>query len=345
MVRPPKAALLAVVGSSFVVMACPDPDEELCDEPSGGDDEVGAAAARSPSEAVDSLGLVRSEAELNASNLRTRSADFRSWGVVDPRTPVSNEDDLQSYPLRTVVNVQLSYEAHPGVVVTANGSGFLAGPRHVVTNRHVASVTGDTDEIDDWLEDLPAFFYFDVFPGRSNTAVLNGGAWAVERVIWNPHPANSYNDYALLILEDDVERSGQYGRMGVCSASNGTLGGLSVFTAGYPGANNACDHTPEPPSEDNECPCGGWMYFQSCVVAEADPQELFVDCATQKGQSGSPLWVDRCASGTRCSVGVIYGKKGLETAAVRWEDEDVDWLQSNICAWPSTHAPMPQFCS
>lgn len=175
--------------------------------------------------------------------------------------------------------------------------------------------------------------------------LLNGGAWAVERVIWNPFPVTQYNDYALLILEDDLERSGKYGRMGMCSASRNALDNLHIFTAGFPDAAQNCGQTPDPPNADSDCPCGGWMYAQSCEISDVDPQEFEHTCLTQAGQSGSPLWVDECVSNnTRCTVGIHYGKSGLASAAARWRDDDIDWLHDNICAWPSDHAEMPPFC-
>lgn len=128
--------------------------------------------------------------------------------------------------------------------------------------------------LDVWLDNPPMLFRFNVFPGRSKLAILNGGAWAVERVIWNPFPETQYNDYALLILEDDIDRSGQYGRLGLCSASNNTLDGLPVATAGYPGSTYKCGQTPDPPNADSDCPCGGWMYTQSCEISYMGPQEL-----------------------------------------------------------------------
>jgi hypothetical protein len=176
--------------------------------------------------------------------------------------------------------------------------------------------------------------------------MLNGGAWAVERVILNPFPVTEYDDYALLILEDDMERSGQYGRLGLCSASNNTLNELQVVTAGYPLSTFPCGQTPDAPNADNECPCGGWMYTQSCEISEVNPQELIHTCTTQQGQSGSPLWVDECVSNnTRCTVGIHYGKSGLSSAAVRWRDDDIEWLHSNICQWTSDYAAMPPFCN
>ena len=57
------------------------------------------------------------------------------------------------------------------------------------------------------------------------------------------------------------------------------------------------------------------------------------------------MFVDECASNnTRCTVGVHYGKVGLDNKAVRWRDNDVEWLHSNICQWTSDYAAMPPFC-
>ena len=49
-------------------------------------------------------------------------------------------------------------------------------------------------DLNEWIDDQPMFFSFDVFPGRSNLAILNGGAWAVERVIYNPFPGLQQNE-------------------------------------------------------------------------------------------------------------------------------------------------------
>ncbi len=268
---------------------------------------------------------------------------LRNWAE-DPRVPVTDEDDLQSYPLRTVVSISLSYESSPGIITTNKGTGFLAGPRHVITDRHVVQIFGvDTN---DWLDNPPMFFRLNVFPGRSKLAILNGGAWAVERIIWSPFPETQYDDYALLILEDDIHRSGQYGRLGLCSASNNTLDERPVVTAGYLGSTYKCGQTPDSPNADSDCPCGDWMYTQSCEISEVDPEELLHTCLTQHGQSGSPLWVDECVSNsTRCTVGIIYGKSGLDNGAVRWRDDDIEWLHSNICLWKSDYAAMPPFCN
>lgn len=339
--------VLAVSGA----VGCGDPGAELCDEPDfdGGGDEVGAigpnlshgyAASKILGGVVDGAhGPAASSHEGS-----TRSAGFRSWALEDPRNPVTDEDTLQSYPLRTVAQVRLQWPKSNFLGFNIfTGTGFLVGPRHLITNRHVVEGTGG--DLNEWIDDPPMFFHLDVYPGRSKDAVLNGGAWAVERVVWNPYPKTRYDDYVLLILEDDVERSGQYGRMGLCSASESTLEGRSVFMAGYPGATQPCDNTPEQ-QDDSSCPCGGWMYFQSCEIEEVEPEELIHTCVSQDGHSGSPLWVNECGSSeTRCSVGIHYGEVGLDPGAVRWRDDDIDWLHDNICQWTSEYAQMPPFCN
>ncbi len=267
----------------------------------------------------------------------------RKWNVEDPRWPVTSEVDLQDYPLRAVVQTRLTYMS-PSGQITSYGSAFLAGPRHVITNRHTAVAVGV--DVNQMIEVDPPLFDFSIFPGKSNIAILNGGGWRVEQVLYNPYPATKYDDYAILVLEDDPERAGQYGRMGVCAASKAALTGLPVSTAGYPGSTQHCDNTPDDPTPGvSECPCGGWMYLQSCSIEDVDPEELVLGCVSQSGQSGSPIWFDRCSDDeVLCTVGILYGSTGLDTGAVRWRDEDVEWLRSNICAWPSQYAEMPPFC-
>lgn len=353
------ALFVATIALSLHAAACSDPAEELCDQPQGGgtddvgDDGIGVDLEHADelvyqttvtSAALPGSAALTYKTGLSPLEAGTAGVPFRYW-IEDPRGPVTDEDELQSYPLRTVVSIAISRESPDGGITTTRGTGFLAGPRHVVTNRHVVQV--HEVDINKWIDDPPMFFRFEVFPGRSKLAILNGGAWTVERVIWNPFPETHYNDYAILILEDDIERSGRYGRLGLCSASNSTLDNLLVTTAGYPSSTYKCGQTPDPPNEDgNDCPCGGWMYTQSCEISEVGPQELIHTCLTQNGQSGSPLWVDECTSSTvRCTVGVHYGKSGLSSAAVRWQDEDIEWLHSNICQWTSDYAPMPPFCN
>lgn len=260
-----------------------------------------------------------------AHQARSMRLDFEAPGLTfrngifdDPRAPVTDQNELQSYPLRTVVSISLSYEAPDGLT-EETGSGFLAGPRHVITNRHVADVDGV--DVNVWLDNPPPFFDFDVFPGRSELAPLNGGAWPVERVVWNPFPETEHNDYALLILEDDVERSGQYGRLGLCSASGNTLDGLQVDTAGYPAANFTCGQTPDPPTADNDCPCGGgctpnharyprWTRKSSYTPASLSPASQAVHCgwtsvlqtihgAPSASPTEKPIWIpQRCVGET-----------------------------------------------
>ena len=357
MVKDTWLLLFVTIGLCSQSIGCADPSEELCDQldessadvtGDGGmamsfadsDTDTDTLPRFTPSDSQHRAALAL-EGRPSMFDADAPRPTFRSWQE-DPRVPVTDEHQLQSYPFRTVVSVALSYKVGEGILNT-KGTGFLAGPRHVITNRHVVEI--DDVDVNAWLDTPPKFFSFNVFPGRSNLAVLNGGVWAVERVVRNPFPGFPYNDYVILVLEDDIERSGQYGRMGLCRASSGTLNGLPVVTAGYPAAAYTCGQTPDPPDGDNECPCGGWMYTQSCEVSKVNPRDLLHTCQTQKGQSGSPLWVDECDfSNTRCAVGIIYGKSGLSPAAVRWRDEDVDWLQTNICQWTSDYAEMPPFC-
>jgi V8-like Glu-specific endopeptidase len=341
MVKRTSILLVTTLGIPLQVVGCSEPAQELCDQPEDGTDEAGddgPGIAPEHTEAVPP-----EESRLLTLNADSAGPTFRNWAE-DPRVPVTDEHTLQSYPLRTVVSVALTYRNSAGNLITGRGTGFLAGPRHVITNRHVVQVY--EHEINDWLDNPPMFFRLEVFPGRSNVALLNGGAWAVERVIWNPFPETEHNDYAILILKDDSDRSGRYGRLGLCSASKSTLDKLPVVTAGYPASAYKCGQTPDPPDDVNDCPCGGWMYTQTCEVSEVKPQELLYTCKTQKGQSGSPLWVDECiSSNTRCTIGIHYGKIGLSSAAVRWRDNDLEWLHSNICQWPSSYAAMPPFCN
>ena len=169
------------------------------------------------------------------------------------------------------------------------GTGFLVGPRHVLTNHHVVGGE-DGFDVNVLLNLDPPGFSFQVYPGRAGDAIFNGGAWDVERVVWGPNAWNGLywggEDYALVILEDDPDRSGVLGQMGMCSPSNSTLAGLAVQTAGYPGARFQCANSPI--AGPDGCDCRGWMYTQACNVLEQNlvAEEFGHDCLTNQGQSG-----------------------------------------------------------
>jgi V8-like Glu-specific endopeptidase len=265
----------------------------------------------------------------------------------DMRQPITSSEELQSYPLRTVVRIELEIPSEFGTSLS-RGTGFLVGPRHVLTNQHVVT-DDDGGDINPLIEMNPPGFSFQVYPGRSADAVLNGGAWDVESVVWGPHAWDglfwSGEDYALLILEDDPDRSGVLGRMGMCSPSNSTIEGLPIQSAGYPAASEQCVNSPDP---ETGCYCGGWMYTQDCSVIDNNlyPQEFGHDCTTADGQSGSPMWVAECASSSAvCAVGVHWGKVGVEPRAKRLDSATVDYLRQAICISGSDFAPPPSFCN
>jgi V8-like Glu-specific endopeptidase len=245
--------------------------------------------------------------------------------------------------LRTVVKIELKIP-DGAETWTHRGTGFLVGPRHVLTNHHVVVDNNDAD-INPMLDVSPTGFSFQVYPGRLQNADLNGGPWNVQSVVWGPDAWNGLfwggEDYALLILEDDPDRSGTLGRMGMCSPSNHTIEGLLVHTAGYPGNSQQCVNSPNP-----EGWCDGWMYQQACSVIDHNlyPEEFGHDCSTADGQSGSPLWVSECDSSSAvCAVGLHTGKLGTGRAK-RLDPATVDYLRQAICASGSAYVPSPAFC-
>jgi hypothetical protein len=178
---------------------------------------------------------------------------------------------------------------------------------------------------------------------------LNGGGWEVESVVWGPHAWDGFfwdgEDYALLILEDDPDRSGVLGRMGMCSPSNSTIEWLPIQTAGYPAPFTLCANSPDP---GPECDCDGWMYIQECSVTDDDlyPEEFGHNCVTEVGQSGSPMWVAECGSSSAvCAVGVHWGTYGGEPRAKRLDPATVAYLRQAICTSASEFAPSPSFCN
>lgn len=129
--------------------------------------------------------------------------------------------------------------------------------------------------------------------------------------------------------------------MGMCSPSNDTLEGLPVYVTGYPGPTYDCINSPDP--EGN---CAGWMYTEACNVSDQNifPEEFGHGCHTDKGQSGSPVWVAECSDAAVCAIGVHWGTlRG--SRAKRLDPATVAHLRQAICATSSDHAPQPSFCS
>lgn len=342
----------ALIVTLFIVgLGCAPEPEGLCEEPEAGETgglmgveligvEAPSLEVRQPAQRLGSQQL-----ELDAGPADT----VPTLAGLDGRQPVLDAEVLQSYPLRTIVQTELRYfdgftTAHE------KGTGFLVGPRHVLTNHHVAA--GEDNEyasINQWLESPPAGFYFRVLPGRLPDALLNGGVWNVERVIWGPYAFTelywSGEDYALLVLEDDPDRSGVLGRVGMCSPSSTTLMELSVSSAGFPGSRYPCTNSPN--AGPDGCSCGGWMYTQQCelLANNSYPQEFGHDCVTHKGQSGSPLWASQCDTELgMCAIGLHWGTLGGQARAKRLDLETVAYLQHAICETGSQYAPSPSFC-
>jgi V8-like Glu-specific endopeptidase len=333
----------------IVVAACsPEPDPgELCEQPATETGDVGAFGSEIVG--LEDLGFeVQRVGHHPRIGIREPELDGPPTIPIDfgdGREPVTSPEELESYPLQTVVQIVKEIPNEIGGIYRGTATGFLVGPRHVLTNHHVAVDDNDGD-INPLIEMSPMNFSFQVYPGRAKDADLNGGPWNVERVVWGPNAWNGLywggEDYALLILEDDPNRSGVLGRMGMCSPTDNTIEGLSVYTAGYPGDSYQCANSPDP-----EGYCDGWMYKQECSVIDQHlyPTEFGHDCTTIEGQSGSPLWVAECdPSPAVCAVGLHSGPLGSEERAKRLDPATVNYLRQAICASGSDFAPSPSFC-
>lgn len=339
-------ALLCLPCLLIIAAACSPPEPgpgELCEQ--SGTETGRIIGTMGPDDPGFESGEVRQRTRIGGRELES---DIHLPGIPadlgDSRTAVTDPEELQSYPLRTVVRIEMNEPDEAGLWIN-RGTGFLVGPRHVLTNHHVVDDKNKQD-INPTIMMDPDGFLFEVYPGRDQSELLNGGPWKVESVVYGPTAFTDLwwggEDYALLILEDDPKRSGMLGRMGMCSPADPTIEELTVQTAGYPGDLQTCAGSP-----NMDGYCHGWMYKQECSVTDHDiyPEEFGHDCATAPGQSGSPLWVAQCGSSPAvCAIGIHTGPLGQEGRAKRLDPDTVNFLRQAICDSGSAYAPAPSFC-
>jgi V8-like Glu-specific endopeptidase len=136
-----------------------------------------------------------------------------------------------------------------------------------------------------------AYAVISVDPGRSESNAVprpftRSGELA--RVVPNQwiNSGDWGHDWAIIHLDFSYQTTGWFG---FADYSDGTLDPMALYTYGYPG-----DQSPFPS-----------LWGMGCSVSRSQSQELYHDCDTFDGQSGSPVWVR--TGGSRYIVGVHSG--------------------------------------
>eukprot|EP01025_Chloroclados_australasicus_P058882 TRINITY_DN7437_c0_g3_i3.p1 TRINITY_DN7437_c0_g3~~TRINITY_DN7437_c0_g3_i3.p1 ORF type:complete len:389 (-),score=14.40 TRINITY_DN7437_c0_g3_i3:804-1970(-) len=187
----------------------------------------------------------------------------------DNRTKVI---DTTKYPYRTIGRLQLSLGAGSGVC-----TGTLIGPRTVMTSAHCI-LTARANQYVESFTFTPAqngeYKPYGTVNGKSAEVYAD---WLTQKTVGN--------DYGVVTLESDIGY--QVGWMGFGYSCSQTE--VNLHTAGYPSDKEGdvmyesyCKKV-----ELNACPCLG-ITDGSCTATEPS---FAHECDTEKGQSGSVMWV------------------------------------------------------
>jgi glutamyl endopeptidase len=232
--------------------------------------------------------------------LRRDAATAEAWEVVigtDDRVRINP----QPYPWRSICSLLITAADGSSWV----GTGWLAGPRTVITAGHCVYI----HQRGGWVRQI------EVIPGRDGSnrpfgtqvsrAFRSVRGWTERRL--------RETDYGAIILPPDAPFGGgaRNGSFGYEVVPEAQLRGLLVNIAGYPG-----DKTPR-----------GTQWFHSRDVLEADERTFVYDADTAPGQSGAPVW--RLADGRRYVIGIHTNGEQSGNSATRI----VDAVYDNISAW------------
>jgi V8-like Glu-specific endopeptidase len=190
---------------------------------------------------------------------------------------------------------------------SATGTGFLIGPRHVLTTAHTIYPIAARKVRPDWKVRK-----IRVFPGRHGSREPFGGheanGWILsERWLTPEREADCTFDYGLIRLREDFLKK----RIG-CWGSDATtrfapvdppaLAGRQLFTAGYPFRKGLGELAARVMTQSNgrvtgsaiftRCtPVGGGFDGQQFTNVDRNARVLLHDVDTVRGSSGSPLWI------------------------------------------------------
>lgn len=179
------------------------------------------------------------------------------------------------------------------VITKGNGSkavatGWIVGPRTIITSGHVVHSGGSNGS---WAKSI------EVIPGMKGSRRPYGtfrskGLVSVKG--WT-RSKNKHYDYGAIILKTDIGK--RLGYFGYANRSTSRLQRMKVNTAGYPG----------------DLRRGMYMYRTYDSIQSVTRYMLIYDFVTYGGQSGSAVW--QYTNGKRYAVG-IHGY-GCPNSAVR----------------------------
>lgn len=182
------------------------------------------------------------------------------------------------------------------------GTGWLVGPRTVITAGHVVYIHSRGG----WVRSI------EVMPGRDGDSQPLGACTATSfRSVkgWTKKKKRSH-DYGAIMLPSDCQLGARLGFFGFANLSQFSLLGLNVNLSGYPGDKPV-----------------GTQWWHARRVKWVTGRTLVYNIDTAGGQSGSPVW--RLKDGKRHAVGIHTNGSSSGNSATRITEPVFD----NIKKW------------
>jgi glutamyl endopeptidase len=216
-------------------------------------------------------------------------ATSQPWNVIgqEDRVQITNTTD---FPWRCICSLVIT--AQDGN--TAHGTGWLVGPRTVITAGHCVH---SREDLGGWAASI------EVIPGRNGSERPYPSCVSTEfRSVdgWIQEADRSY-DLGAILLPADYQYSGdRLGYFGFAKFGDDLLRKSKLSLAGYP------------KDKDEQCRA---QWFHARRIKHVTSTTLFYEIDTYKGQSGSGAWIRK--KDKRYVVGIHVQGTALVNSAVR----------------------------
>lgn len=189
---------------------------------------------------------------------------------VDDRRQITN---TTAYPWRWLCSLLITAADGSAWI----GTGWLAGPRTVITAGHCVFIHNRGG----WVQGI------EVIPGRNgrNQPFNSCRATRFRSVRGWTEQSKRSHDYGAILLPSDCPLGEQTGTFGYAKLSDSALAGLTVNLSGYPGDKPA-----------------GTQWFHARSIDSVTERTIVYNIDTAGGQSGAPVW--RLVNGVRHVVGI-----------------------------------------
>lgn len=218
--------------------------------------------------------------------MRTESGQKMMQEVVIGKDDRKKITATKKYPWRTICSLRIKAKDGTRWI----GTGFLIGPRTVITAGHVVYM----HKHGGWAKSI------EVIPGRNGSKKPYGSCTSSKfhSVKGWTKSKKRVNDYGAIILPKNCKLGNKVGYFGYANYSLFKLLGLKVNLSGYPG---------DKPS--------GTQWWHCRKIKLVTPRTLIYNIDSAGGQSGSPVW--KYKNGKRYVVGIHTNGSSLGNSATR----------------------------